>query len=111
MGRPAARATFEPARGEDTVASVEDRQVASCALVVATACSSLRAKAAGVPNIRVHDIRRTCASMLAARGVHSRVAMRILSHSQISVTMNVYTQIASPETRTALDQLNASLDF
>ncbi|MFI7690614.1 tyrosine-type recombinase/integrase [Nonomuraea sp. NPDC049655] len=71
----------------------------------------LRGNAAGVPRIRVHDTRHTCASMLAALGVHPRVAMRILRHSQISVTMNVYTQIASPETRKALAQLNASLDL
>ncbi len=70
----------------------------------------LHARKAGLPRIRVHDTRHTCASMLAALGVHPRVAMRILRHSQISVTMNVYTQIASPETRKALDQLNASLD-
>ncbi|GAA4511631.1 site-specific integrase [Nonomuraea ferruginea] len=70
----------------------------------------LHGKAAGVPRIRVHDTRHTCASMLAALDVHPRVAMRILRHSQISVTMNVYTQIASPETRKALDQLNESLD-
>ncbi|MGW0192019.1 site-specific integrase [Nonomuraea sp. NPDC003201] len=70
----------------------------------------LRSKTAGVSRIRVHDTRHTCASMLAALDVHPRVAMRILRHSQISVTMNVYTQIASPETRKALDQLNASLE-
>ncbi|MFI9598072.1 tyrosine recombinase XerC [Nonomuraea sp. NPDC052265] len=70
----------------------------------------LHGKAAGVPRIRVHDTRHTCASMLAAPGVHPRVAMRILRHSQISVTMNVYTQITSPETRKALDQLNESPD-
>ncbi|MER5326768.1 site-specific integrase [Streptosporangium roseum] len=65
---------------------------------------------AGVPNIRVHDTRHTCASLLAALDVHPRVAMRILRHSQISMTMDVYTQIPSPETRKALDRLNASLD-
>src|SRR5690606_36902939 len=70
----------------------------------------LRAKAAGVPRIRVHETRHTCASILAALGVHPRVAMRILRHWQISVTMNVYSQIATPESREALDQLNASLD-
>jgi hypothetical protein len=70
----------------------------------------LPARKAGLPRIRVHDTRHTCASMLAALGVHPRVAMRILRHSQISVTMNVYTQITGPETRRALDQLNASLD-
>lgn len=36
--------------------------------------------------------------------------MRILRHSQISMTMDVYPQIPSPETRKALDRLNASLD-
>ncbi|RSN01850.1 hypothetical protein DMB42_37405 [Nonomuraea sp. WAC 01424] len=56
------------------------------------------------------DTRHTCASLLAALDVHPRVAMRTLGHSQISVTMNVYTQIPSPETRKALDRLNASLN-
>jgi integrase len=66
-------------------------------------------KNADVPRIRFHDTRHTCASLLAALDVHPRVAMRILRHSQISVTMNVYTQIPSPETRKALDRLNARL--
>ncbi|MEU0483289.1 site-specific integrase [Streptosporangium sp. NPDC006013] len=65
---------------------------------------------AGVLRIRVHDTRHTCASLLAALDVHPRVAMRILRHSQISMTMDVYTQIPSPETRKALDRLNASLN-
>jgi integrase len=65
---------------------------------------------AGVPRIRVHDTRHTCASLLAALDVHPRVAMRILRHSQISVTMNVYTQVPSPETRKALDRLNKSFE-
>jgi integrase len=69
-----------------------------------------RCKNAAVPRIRVHDTRHTCASLLAALDVHPRVAMRVLRHSQISVTVNVYTQIPSPETRKALDRLNASLD-
>ncbi|WP_424529245.1 hypothetical protein ACOZ38_06660 [Sphaerisporangium viridialbum] len=37
------------------------------------------------------------------------VAMCILRHSQISMTMDVYTQIPSPETRKELDRLNKSL--
>ncbi|MER7209841.1 site-specific integrase [Streptosporangium sp. NPDC000239] len=64
---------------------------------------------ADVPRIRVHDTRHTCASLLAALNVHPRVAMRILRHSQISVTMDVYTQVLTPETRKALDLLNRSL--
>ncbi len=63
-----------------------------------------------MPVIRVHDTRHTCASLLAALDVHPRVAMRILRHSQISMTMDVYTQIPTPETRAALGRLNRSLD-
>lgn len=75
-----------------------------------TACRLLRGKAAGVPSIRLHNTGHTCPSMLAVLNVHPLEAMRILRHSQIWVTMNVNTQIASPETRKALDQLNESLD-
>jgi integrase len=66
---------------------------------------------AAVPCIRVHDTRRTCGSLLAALDVHPRVAMQILRHSQISVTMNIYTQIPSVETRKALERLNDQLDI
>ncbi|WP_345003753.1 site-specific integrase [Streptosporangium album] len=69
----------------------------------------MHCRKAGVPRIRVHDTRHTCASLLAALDVHPRVAMRILRHSQISVTMNVYTQVPSPETRKALKRLNKRL--
>jgi integrase len=69
----------------------------------------MHCRKAGVPRIRVHDTRHTCASILAALDVHPRVAMRILRHSQISVTMDVYTQVPTPETRKALDRLNESL--
>nr|WP_240197784.1 site-specific integrase [Nonomuraea lactucae] len=71
---------------------------------------AMHCRNADVPRIRVHDTRHTCASLLAALDVHPRVAMRILRHSQISVTMDVYTQVPSPETRKALDRLNSSFD-
>ena len=47
--------------------------------------------AARVPRITVHGTRKTCASLLAALDVHPRVAMRILRHSKIAVTMEIYT--------------------
>ncbi|MFI6604501.1 tyrosine-type recombinase/integrase [Nonomuraea sp. NPDC050536] len=69
----------------------------------------MHCRKAGVPRIRVHDTRHTCASLLATLDVHPRVAMRILRHSQIAVTMNVYTQVPSPETCKALKRLNKRL--
>ncbi len=45
--------------------------------------------AANLPRIRVHDARHGAATLLAAGNVHPRVAMEILGHSKISVTMDV----------------------
>jgi integrase len=69
-----------------------------------------RCAKAGVPRIRVHDTRHTCASLLAALDVHPRVAMRILRHAKIAMTMEVYTQVPDEITRAALKKLGDSLD-
>jgi integrase len=61
--------------------------------------------AARVPRITVHGTRKTCASLLAALDVHPRVAMRILRHSKINVTMEIYTETTSEATRDALRKL------
>jgi integrase len=64
-----------------------------------------RCRKAGVREISVHTTRRTCATLLVALDVHPRVMMRILRHSQIAVTMNIYAQVASVATETALTRL------
>jgi len=40
---------------------------------------------------------------------HPRVAMQILRHSQIAVTMDIYSQVASASTREALSKLGSRL--
>jgi integrase len=65
---------------------------------------------AGVRVISVHTTRRTCASLLVALDVHPRVAMQILRHSQIAVTMNVYSEAPTKETKAALKRLGKRLD-
>jgi integrase len=69
-----------------------------------------RCSTAAVPVISVHSTRRTCASLLVALDVHPRVAMQILRHSQIAVTMNTYSEVYSTETRVALQRLSAQLE-
>ena len=69
-----------------------------------------RCDAAGVRRITVHDARRTCGSLLADLDVHPRVAMQILRHAQFSITMEIYTQVSSDQTREALKRLGESLD-
>jgi len=53
----------------------------------------------------VYGTRKTCASLLATLDVHPRVAMRILRHSKINVTMEIYTKTTSEATRDALRKL------
>lgn len=69
-----------------------------------------RNAAAGVPDISVHDARRTCATLLVDMDVHPRVVMQILRHAHISVTMEIYSQVTSRQTREALRRLSESLD-
>ncbi|GAB7101748.1 hypothetical protein JCM4814A_00620 [Streptomyces phaeofaciens JCM 4814] len=68
-----------------------------------------RSDRADVRHIRVHDTRHTCASLLAALDVHPRIAIQILRHSEIAVTMAVYTHVPSAETRRALRNLGRAL--
>jgi len=63
---------------------------------------------ADLPNIRFHDLRHRCATMLISQGVHPRFVMEIMGHSQISVTMNTYGYVLPETQREAarlLDQL------
>ena len=69
-----------------------------------------RCDRAGVRRITVHDTRHTCATLLAALDVHPRVAMHILRHAQIDVTMNVYTEVSDSKTLKALKRLGKQLD-
>ncbi|MFD7403273.1 tyrosine recombinase XerC [Streptomyces sp. NPDC059866] len=68
-----------------------------------------RSERAGVRRIRLHDTRHTCGSLLAALDVHPRIAMQILRHSKIAVTMEVYTHVPSEATRRALRKLGKHL--
>jgi integrase len=62
-------------------------------------------RAARVPRITVHGTRKTCGWLLAALDVHPRTAMRILRHSKVNITMEIYTKTTSEATRAALRKL------
>jgi len=65
-------------------------------------------KRAEPPDMRFHDLRHSCATLLFAQGISTRVVMDILGHSQISLTMNTYTHIlheAQQQTADAMDKL------
>ncbi len=48
---------------------------------------------AGLPHMRFHDLRHSCASLLLAEGVHPKVVQEMLGHSSISVTLDIYSHV------------------
>ena len=64
---------------------------------------------AGLPSVRLHDLRHTAASLLVAQGVPPRVVMEILGHSQIALTMNTYSHVAPEVSREAADRIATTL--
>jgi integrase len=68
-----------------------------------------RCAAAGVRRLRVHDARKTCATLLVDLDVHPRVIMRVLRHADVAVTMEVYANASAKSTREALRRLGESL--
>ena len=51
-------------------------------------------KRAGLPSIRFHDLRHTCATLLLAKGVHPKLVRSLLGHASIGITMDLYSHWA-----------------
>jgi integrase len=49
---------------------------------------------AGLPNVRVHDLRHTAATHLLTRGVHPKIVQDLLGHSTISLTLDTYSHVS-----------------
>ncbi len=48
-------------------------------------------KRAGLPEIRFHDLRHTCATLLLGRGVHPKLVQELLGHATIAMTLDNYS--------------------
>ncbi len=59
----------------------------------------------GQGNIDFHSLRHTTGSLLAASGVHPKVAQSILRHSDINLTMSIYTHTLTGQESQAIDSL------
>ena len=65
-------------------------------------------KAAGVEDVRLHDLRRTVGSWLAQRGSSLHLIGQVLNHSNASTTQ-IYAHFAQDHVRTALDDHGSRL--
>ncbi|MGB9661822.1 MAG: tyrosine-type recombinase/integrase, partial [Moorellaceae bacterium] len=64
---------------------------------------------AGLPQVRLHDLRHSCATLLLTRGVHPKLVQEQLGHSQISITMDLYSHVLPALHREAALQMDAAL--
>jgi integrase len=48
---------------------------------------------ARLPDIRFHDLRHTCATLLLGKGVHAKFVQELLGHATISITLDTYSHI------------------
>ena len=64
---------------------------------------------AGLPRIRLHDLRHSCATLLLEAGVDLKTISALLGHSQLSVTADYYAHVRQALTADALARLDALL--
>ena len=65
---------------------------------------------ANLPDMRLHDLRHSCATLLLAQGVNPRVVMETLGHSQVSLTLNTYSHVLPAVQQDAAARMNSVLE-
>lgn len=63
-------------------------------------------KQAGVPKIRLHDLRHSCASLLISEGVSIVAVSKRLGHKNIEQTLNTYSHIMPSDITLMMEILN-----
>jgi integrase len=67
-------------------------------------------RSAGLPRIRFHDLRHSCATLLLVQGVSPRVVMDVLGHSEIAMTMDTYSHVVPELQRDAANKMELLLN-
>lgn len=48
---------------------------------------------AGLPTIRFHDLRHTCATLLLSSNVNPKIVSEMLGHATIAITLDTYSHV------------------
>jgi integrase len=64
---------------------------------------------AGVPRIRFHDLRHTCATLLLRRGIHPKVVSELLGHSTVTMTLDRYSHVLPDMQQAAMEAMDGIL--
>ncbi len=65
---------------------------------------------AGLPRIRLHDLRHSAASILLSAGVNPKVVQERLGHSSVQITLDLYSHVAPGIQEDAAKRLARAID-
>ncbi len=67
------------------------------------------AAAIGLPDLQIHDLRRTAASILVSQGTPHKVIQERLGHADVRTTFNLYAQAPAEDHDVAVSRLEQAL--
>lgn len=67
-------------------------------------------QAAGVPHIRIHDLRHLAATIMITSGVPLAMVSKTLRHSTLATTVDIYGHLTRQAAQDAVDATAAALD-
>src|SRR5829696_9479483 len=62
-----------------------------------------------LPDIRWHDLRHTCATLLLGRGVHPKMVQHLMGHASIQLTLDRYSHWIPSMGRHAAEGMDEAL--
>lgn len=66
-------------------------------------------KKENLPDIRLYDLRHTCATLLLAAGENPKVVSERLGHASITLTLDTYSHVLPDMQKQATDKLEEML--
>jgi integrase len=63
----------------------------------------------GLPDIRWHDLRHTCFTILLARGTHPKYVQHLAGHASIQLTLDRYSHWMPSMSRNTADGMDEAL--
>ena len=66
-------------------------------------------RAAGLPDIRFHDLRHTAATLMLKQGIHPKVVQERLGHADIAMTLNTYSHVIPSMQKEAAEKMDELL--
>jgi len=65
---------------------------------------------ADLPDMRIHDLRHSCASLLAAQGIGAKMVQATLGHANINTTLNIYVHLFDEAKDEVAEAMERALD-